>query len=224
MLGGLLLQSQLCLRSSHSVLWQFCGSQNETVCFCGHARCFCGFHTVDIKPSHLRGTYCLHTFLWPNSQQAQSFAISRRTITYLTMFIGFSPRGVSHAAFPFWSGIIYELSAGGERAISPPSAPSVAVMSPGWQQHSSKEYIYCREKNVKMWREALKDTHLSKEESGCGCERGGGGEESLGRSEGWTKIEIHQGTNEWGLDARIVGNKEIYLWILKRRGGIAVEQ
>lgn len=34
-------------------------SQKEAaVCFCGHARCFCGFHTVDIKPSHLWGTKC----------------------------------------------------------------------------------------------------------------------------------------------------------------------
>lgn len=25
-------------------------------CFCGRARCFCGFYTVDIRPSHLRWT------------------------------------------------------------------------------------------------------------------------------------------------------------------------
>lgn len=59
------------------------------------------------------------------------------------------------------------------------------------------------EKPVRMWREVLEDTHLRREESGQGCQWG---KESLGRSwECWTKIEIHQGTNEWGLDCRILG-------------------
>lgn len=39
----------------------------------------------------------------------------------------------------------------------------------------------------------------------------------------WTKIEIHQGTNEWKLDCRIEGNQEIDGWILRRINGIAVE-
>lgn len=61
--------------------------------------------------------------------------ISRQTLTSLTMFVGFSPWGVSYAAFPLWFGIIYDLSSGRKRAISPHSTPSVHVMSPGWQQH-----------------------------------------------------------------------------------------
>lgn len=76
-------------------------------------------------------------FLWPDSLGAWTFTLSRRTVTSLTMFIGFSPRRVSRAAFSLWLGIIYELSSGGERTISPPSAPSVPVTSLGWQHHSS---------------------------------------------------------------------------------------
>lgn len=49
------------------------------------------------------------------------FIISRRTPTSLTMFIGFSPWGVSHAAFPLWIGIIYELSSGGKGLSLPPA-------------------------------------------------------------------------------------------------------
>lgn len=55
--------------------------------------------------------------------------ISRKTLTSPTMFIGFSLWGVSYAAFPLWFGIIYELSSGRKRAISPRSTPSVHDVS-----------------------------------------------------------------------------------------------
>lgn len=40
-------------------------------------------------------------FLWPDTHwELGLFIISRRTLTSLTMLIGFSPWRVSHAAFP----------------------------------------------------------------------------------------------------------------------------
>lgn len=60
---------------------------------------------------------------------------------------------------------------GGETTISTPSAPSVHVTSPGWQQHSSFGIHLQRRKNPseREW-EAFKDIHLrGGEEIGRGC-------------------------------------------------------
>lgn len=196
-------------------------SQTEgTVCFCGYARCFFRFHTVDKKPSHLRGTGCPAHVSVARHTGYSDFTISRRPLTSLTMFIGFSPQGVSHAAFPLWFGIIYELWSGKGLSLPPALHQSMWRLVAG-SSTAVLEYIYSKGKPVRMWRQALEDTHLRREESGQGCQWG---KESLGRTwECWTKIEIHQGTNEWELDRKIGENKEIDGWILRRRNGIAVE-
>lgn len=77
---------------------------------------------------------------------------------------------------------------GGGRAISPSSAPSVPVTSPGWQQHSSFWNTFTAGENPSEWEEKRQKTHLSREESPRGCQRGGGV-----TRERWTKIETHQG-------------------------------
>lgn len=122
------------------------------------------------------------------------FTISRRTLTSLTMFIGFSPRGVSHAAFPLWFGIIYELTGGGKGLSLPPVLhQSMWRLLPG-SSTAVLEYTYSKGKPVRMGREVLEDTHLRREESEQGCQ---GGKELLGRSAGQRLRYIREQMN-WG--------------------------
>lgn len=79
------------------------------------------------------------------------------------------------------------------------------------------EYTYSKGKPIKMWRQVLEDTNQRSEEREQDCQHGN---ESLGRNQE-IQIEVHQGPNEWGLDFRIVWNKEIDGF--RKRNGIAVE-
>lgn len=93
-------KARLCIWSSHYALWQ-CDQVQRKPLFV-----FVVVPDVSVgctqltRPSHLRGQDALLMFLWPGSRGDRTFTISGRTLTSLTMFIGFSHRGVSHAAFP----------------------------------------------------------------------------------------------------------------------------
>lgn len=138
MLGGLILQNHaLHLEFALRLVAVWPSQREVTVCFCGCARCFCGFHTVDLKPSHLRRTGCpAHVSvarLTGNSdfyrQQGHSYISDH--VHWLFTSGSFSCCFSSLIRYYLWA------LWWGERAISPLSAPSVPVTSPGWQQHSS---------------------------------------------------------------------------------------
>lgn len=131
MLGGLGLLSKglhldftLCLVA----VWP---SQKElTVCFCGGARCFCGFHIV-LTWEGQDGLM----FLWPDSPGALTLTISMSTLTSLTGVTGFFYLREFLVLLPLWFSIIYELTGWGERAFSPCSAPLVPVTFHGLGKH-----------------------------------------------------------------------------------------
>lgn len=79
-------------------------------------------------------------FLGPLSMGAWTLTIGRHAPTSLTMFIDFSISRSFSCCFSSFDLVLFMSSlvrSGGWRAVSPPSAPSVPVTSPGWQQHSS---------------------------------------------------------------------------------------
>lgn len=108
-----------------------------------------------INLTHLRRTYC------PAHVSVAKLAASGYTITYLTMFIGFSPRGVSHAAFCFWFGIIYALSAGGERAISPPQH-SISRRDVSWLAAAQQFGIHLLQRKTRQNVKRSAERHTSK--------------------------------------------------------------
>lgn len=132
-----MLQSLALDLESTSCLVAVRPSQEEaTVCFCGCARCFCGFSTVDMRPSHLGATGCpahvsvarLAGSLDFHHQQAHSYIFNEVHWLFTS--------GSYSCGFP--SLIWYYLWAlrWGIRAISPPRASTVHVTSRGWWWHS----------------------------------------------------------------------------------------
>lgn len=113
------------------------------VCFCGRARCFSGFYTVDIKPSHLRlsGTACSASVSMAGVESVltRSSSLYRQQACAQHLRPGSLAFDLGEFLMPLFlfDLVLFMSSVVGERAISPSSAPSVPVTSPGRQRRSS---------------------------------------------------------------------------------------
>lgn len=178
-------ESRLCILSSHYALWQ-CDQVRRK-------RLFVFVVVPDVSVGSTQLTWGLPTwegqdallmFLLPGSRGARTFTV-QQAHSYIPDRVHWLFTSGSFSCC-FSSLIRYYLWAlrQGERAISPSSAPSVPVTSPGWQQRSSFGIHLQRGKTHQNVKRSAQKTHLSGEESGQGCQWG---KDSLGGSwECWT--------------------------------------
>lgn len=185
MLGGLMLRIRALRLELTFFLVAVWPSQKEaTVCFCGRARCLCGFRTVDIKPSHLRGTGCPAHVSVASLAGSPDFLPSAGALLHLwPCSLAFHLGEFLMLLFLFDSVLFMSSPVGVGRAISPPQR-SISPCDVSWLAAAQQFWntFYSGGKPVRMWREVLEDSHLRREESGQGCQWG---EEIT-----WEKLEI----------------------------------
>lgn len=133
--------------------------EEATVCFCGRARCFCGFHTVDIKPSHLRGTYCpAHVSVARLAGSSEFYQQQAHPHISDHVHWHFTSERFSCCFYFLVCYYLWALCWGGKGLSLPPALHQSPWCLLAGTSTAALEYIYSREKPIKMLREELKDT------------------------------------------------------------------